>query len=169
MGTLAIDLAGNFDVGIAVWAGIVGAAAMLVVIYGGLAMGMTRMDLLRTLGTMIAPHASTSTIFAVGALVHAMMGAAFGLAHAGIITGLDPSTSGAATGLGLLIGLVHGLAVTLVLPTMLTMAHPLVRHGDVARPGAMLTGFGTMTPMGVVAAHGMFGLVAAAIYAGAAG
>ena len=33
----------------------------------------------------------------------------------------------------------------------------------------MLTGFGTMTPMGVVAAHGVFGLVAAAIYAGAAG
>ena len=33
----------------------------------------------------------------------------------------------------------------------------------------MLTAFGTMTPMGVVAAHGVFGLVAAAIYAGAAG
>jgi hypothetical protein len=68
METLALDLAGNFDAGIAVWAGIVGAAAILVVIYGGMAIGMTRMDLLRTLGTMVAPHASTSTIYAVGAL-----------------------------------------------------------------------------------------------------
>jgi len=169
METLALDLAGNFDAGIAVWAGIVGAAAMLVVIYGGMAIGMTRMDLLRTLGTMVAPHASTSTIYAVGALVHAMMAAAFGLVHAGLMTGFDPSTRGSAAGLGLVIGLVHGVAVTLILPAMLTMAHPLVRHGDIARPGTMLTGFGTMTPMGVVAAHGVFGLVAAAIYAGAAG
>lgn len=37
MKTLALDLTGNFDAGIAVWAGLVGAAAMLVVIYGGLA------------------------------------------------------------------------------------------------------------------------------------
>ena len=97
-----------------------------------------------------------------------MMAAAFGLVHAGLMTGFDPSTRGSAAGLGLVIGLVHGVAVTLILPAMLTMAHPLVRHGDIARPGTMLTGFGTMTPMGVVAAHGVFGLVAPAIYAGAA-
>ena len=55
-----------------------------------------------------------------------MMAAAFGLVHAGLITGFDPSTRGAAAGLGLVIGLVHGVAVTLILPAMLTVAHPLV-------------------------------------------
>ncbi len=47
---LAIDLAGNFSLGNAVVAGLVGGIAMLVVMSGGRAMGMTRMDLLKTLG-----------------------------------------------------------------------------------------------------------------------
>ena len=52
---------------------------------------------------------------------------------------------------------------------MLTMAHPLVRDGDLEQPGIMLTGFGSATPMGVMTAHGAFVLVAAAIYPGAVG
>jgi len=169
VGTLALELSGNFDVAVGIWSGIVGAVAMLVVIYGGRAMGMTRMDLLRTLGTMVSPHGSTTSVYAIGAMMHLMTGAAFGLAHAGVITALDPSSTGAAVGLGLVVGLVHGLVVTAAMPMMLTMAHPLVRDGEIERPGVMLTGFGSATPMGVMMAHGVFGLVAAAVYAGAVG
>ena len=39
--TLALSLAGNFEAGTAIWAGIVGAVAMLAVIYMGMASGMT--------------------------------------------------------------------------------------------------------------------------------
>ncbi len=169
MGTLALELSGNFDPGAAILAGIVGAIAMLGIIYGGRAMGMTRMDLLRTLGTMVAPRASSTTTYAIGTMMHLMMGAAFGLVHAGILTGLDPSTDAGATALGLVIGLVHGLIVTMAMPMMLTMAHPLVRNGEIEPPGVMLTGFGSMTPAGVTMAHAVFGLVAGAIYVGAVG
>ena len=54
---LALDLNNNFSAGSAVVAGLVGAVAMLMVIYGGRAAGMTSMDLLRTLGTMVARRA----------------------------------------------------------------------------------------------------------------
>ena len=55
---LALDLNNNFSAGSAVVAGLVGAVAMLMVIYGGGAAGMTSMDLLRTLGTMVAPKST---------------------------------------------------------------------------------------------------------------
>jgi len=48
---------------------------------------------------------------------------------------------------------------------MLEMAHQLVRVGEVERPGALMTGFGSMTPMGSLAAHVVFGLVTGSIYA----
>lgn len=166
---LALSLSGNYDVGAAVLAGLVGAVVMLMVIYGGRATGMTTMDLLRTLGTMVAPDAATRTAYGIGLMMHLMMGAAFGLVHAGILTAFDPTTNGAATIFGLVIGLVHGLVITMVLPMMLAMSHPLVRRGDIAQPGIALTGFGGMTPLGVTMAHGVFGLVAGAIYVGIVG
>lgn len=166
---VALALSGNYDPGAAVLGGVVGAVAMLAVIYGGKAMGMTTMDLLRTLGTMVAPDASKQTAYGIGLMMHLMIGAAFGLVHAGILTALDPTSNGGATVIGLMIGVVHGLVVTMALPMMLTMAHPLVRRGDVERPGVALSGFGAMTPVGVTMAHAMFGLVAGAIYVGAVG
>jgi hypothetical protein len=166
---IALSLSGNYDPGAAVLGGLVGAVAMLAVIYGGRAMGMTTMDLLRTLGTMVAPDASKQTAYGLGLMMHLMMGALFGLVHAGVLTAFDPTANGDATILGLVIGLVHGLIVTIALPMMLTMAHPLVHRGDIAQPGVALTGFGAMTPVGVTMAHGVFGLVAGAVYIGIVG
>ncbi len=62
---MALELAGNYSAGGAIVAGIVGAVAMLVVIYGGRAMGMTRMDLLRTLATMVNPKAQGAVAYGI--------------------------------------------------------------------------------------------------------
>ncbi|MFQ5557597.1 MAG: hypothetical protein ACE5GB_08850 [Acidimicrobiales bacterium] len=167
--TIATDLAGNYSAGWAILAGIIGAMAMLVVIYGGRAMGMTSMDLLRTLGTMVQPRGSTNLVYGIGLMMHAMMGAAFGLVHAGLLHAFDPSSGGAGAGLGILIGAVHGVIVTGGMPTMLTMGHPLVKDGTVSAPGPAMTGFGKMTPMGMVLAHVVYGLVTGAIYVAAVG
>lgn len=161
----ALELAGNYSAGNAIVAGIVGALVMLVVMYGGRAMGMTSMDLLKTLGTMVNPKAADTVAYGIGMMMHLMMGAAFGLVHAGILHAFGPSSSGGATGLGLLIGLVHGVVVTAAMPTMLTMAHPLVKSGSMTAPGSLLRGFGNRTPMGVIMAHVVFGLVTGAVYA----
>lgn len=166
---IATELAGNYSVGWALLAGVIGAMAMLPVIYGGLAMGMTKMDLLRTLGSMVQPKGSDAIIYGVGLMMHAMMGAAFGLVHAGLLHAFDPSSVGAATGLGILIGAVHGVIVTGAMPVMLTMGHPLVKDGTITAPGPAMTGFGKMTPMGLIVAHVAYGLVTGAIYVAAVG
>ncbi len=165
----ATQLAGNYSVGWALLAGAIGAMAMLPVIYGGRAMGMTTMDLLRTLGSMMQPKGSDAVVYGIGLMVHLMMGAAFGLVHAGLLHAFDPSSSGAAVGLGILIGAVHGIIVTVMMPMMLTMGHPLVKDGTIADPGTAMMGFGKMTPMGMVVGHVVYGLVLGAIYVGAVG
>ncbi len=165
--TLASTLAGQYSPGWAVFAGAIGALAMLVVIYGGRAMGMTRMDLLRTLGTMVLPKGSTSTVYGVGLMIHLMMGAGLALIHTGLLHAFDPTSTAAAAGLGILIGAVHGTMVTAAMPVMLRMGHPLVKDGTIDDPGPAMTGFGKMTPVGMVMAHVVYGLVVGAIYAGA--
>ncbi len=162
----ATSLGGNFQAGAAILAGLIGGIAFLVVVYMGLGIGMTRMDLLRMLGTMMAPKSSSAGAYVLGFVIHMMLSAAFGLAHAGILTALDVATVGSAAAWDLLIGAVHGAAVLIALPIMLDMAHPLVRRGELERPGVALMGFGTMTPVGSLMAHVVFGLVTGAIYAG---
>jgi len=166
---LLAALAGNFALSSAVLAGIAGGIAMLVVIYGGRAMGMTRMDLLKMLGTMMMPKAPDTTAYGVGLMMHLMMSAAFGLVHAGILHGVGVDGSGAAIGIGLAIGVVHGAMVTVALPVMVDALHPLVRSGEMASPGPLMRGYGPMTPAGVVMAHVAFGLVTGLVYYGAVG
>jgi hypothetical protein len=162
--TLAVNLAGNFEIGPAVVAGLVGALAVLIVIYAGKAMGMTTMDLLKTLGTMVVPKAATNVVYAVGLMMHLMMGAVFGVIHAGLLHAVAPTTDAAAVGFGALFGGLHGALVVAMMPTMLTMMHPLVRSGDMAKPGVAMTGMGKMTPMGMLMGHIVFGVVTGSIY-----
>ncbi len=162
----ALDLTGQFSAGGAIVAGIVGALVMLVVMYGGKAMGMTSMDLLKTLGTMMLPKASDGVAYGVGMMMHLMMGAAFGVIHAGVLHAFGPSSNAAATWISIGIGVVHGMMVLVAMPMMLNMAHPLVKDGTMDKPGTALMNFGTMTPMGVTMGHVVFALVAGALYVG---
>jgi hypothetical protein len=162
----AASLGGNYAAGAAIVAGLIGGLAFLAVVYMGLGSGMTRMDFLRMLGSMMAPKASRGVTYGLGLAIHLMASAVFGLAYAVILTAIDVDSVGAAAGWAALIGAVHGVGVLIALPMMLTMAHPLVRSGDLERPGALMTGLGSMTPVGSLAAHVVFGLVAGSIYAG---
>ncbi len=74
---------------------------MLAVIYGGRAMGMTSMDLLHTLGSMVSPNAAKGVTYGIGLMMHLMMGAIFGLIEAGLLHAADPSSEGAAAMTGL--------------------------------------------------------------------
>jgi hypothetical protein len=158
-------LAGNYQAGTAILAGVIGGIAFLLVVYMGLGVGMTRMDFLHLLGSMFAPRASKGTAYLIGLVVHLMMSAAFGLIHAGLLTAIGVTSVGSAAAWDLLIGAVHGIGVLVILPAMLTMAHPLVRSGDLERPGVAMVGYGQMTPMGSLAAHIVFGVVTGALYA----
>lgn len=167
MPVLAQTLAGEFS---AVWAivgGLVAGLAFLMVVYGGLAMGMTRMNFLRILGTMMTPRASGGAAYTLGFVIHMMLSAVFGLVHAGLLHAIGVTSVGEAVLWDLGIGLVHGLAIVAMMPPMLTMMHPLVKNGEIESPGVAMVGFGSMTPVGSIMAHVVYGLVAGAIYAAA--
>lgn len=161
----AASPAEHFQAGSAVVAGLVGGLAFLVVVTMGLASGMTRMNFLYILGSMLAPKAPRSTVYALGSAVHAAASAVFGLVYAGILHAIGVTSVGRAAAWGLLIGGVQGLLVLMVLPMGLGLMHPLVRRGELERPRAALTGFGVMTPAGSLLAHLAFGVVTGALYA----
>jgi len=166
---LALSLANNFDAPVAALAGIVGALAMLMVIYGGRAMGMTSMDLLRTLGTMAMPNGEKNVVYGIGLMMHLMMGAVLGVVHAGLLHAVGPTSEGGAVGWGILFGLGHGAMVAVMMPVMLTKVHPLVHSGELPDPGFAMTGMGKMTPAGITMSHIVFAVVAGLIYTSTVG
>lgn len=167
MATIGVQtLAGNFDVAAAVFGGLLGGVAFLMVVYMGLGVGMTRMNFLYILGTMMAPRAEERIAYTIGLAAHMMASAAFGIVHAGLLHTIGVSSVGEAAGWDLLIGAAHGMVILALMPMMLNTMHVLVRRGQIAHPGVALMGFGTMTPMGSLMAHVVFGLVTGAVYAG---
>ena len=166
--TFGVVFAGNFDFGPAVLAGLVGGLAMLAVVYMGRTMGMTRMDLLKTLGTMM-PGVSGTMAYVVGLMAHLAMSAAFGLAHVGLLHAFAVTSTGDALLWGVAIGVAHGAVILVAMPIVLDMMHPLVRSGEMVKPGKLMRGFGSMTPMGMLAAHIVFGIITGAVYAGIIG
>jgi hypothetical protein len=163
----AATLAGHFAPGWGIVGGLAGGLAFLMVVYMGFAIGMTRMNFLEVLGTMVAPRGSRTTVYGIGLTVHLMMSAAFGLLHSGLLHAIGVTSVGQAAGWDLLIGAGHGVVILAALPTILTLVHPLVRKDAMDRPGVALTGFGSGTPMGSLMAHAAFGVVTGAIYAAA--
>jgi hypothetical protein len=160
-------LAGHFTAGWALAGGLAGGLAFLMVVYMGLALGMTRMNFLEVLGTMFAPSGSKTAVYSIGLAIHLMMSVAFGLAHAGLLHAIGATTVGQAAGWDLLIGAGHGIVTLAVLPMALSFMHPLVRKHAMDSPRVALTGFGNGTPIGSIMAHVAFGLVTGAIYAAA--
>lgn len=154
-----------FSPGYALLGGIVGGLAFLMVVVGGYASGMTRMNFLQILGTMASPRISRRNAYALGFVMHTMLAAGFGLAHGAIIEAIGVTTVAAGAGWGVALGAIHGAVILVALPMILTLMHPLVRKGEIERPGLALTGFGPMTPMGSLMAHVAFGVVVGSIYA----
>jgi hypothetical protein len=162
-----ISLAGHYSAGWAITAGLAGGIAFLTVVYMGRAIGMTRMNFLEMLGTMVAPNGSKTAVYGIGLMAHLMMSAVFGLAHAGILHAIGVTSVGQAAEWDLLIGGVHGILILAMLPMVLTLMHPLVRKHAMEQPGVAMTGFGKGTPIGSLMAHLVFGVVTGAIYAAA--
>lgn len=155
----------TFDPTAAAGAGVLGGLALLAVMTMGRRVGMTRMNLLDLLGTMMAPTASPTRAKAIGLGAHLMASAGFGLAHAAVLQTIGVTSVGGAIGWDAALGMAHGLMVLIALPVMVTAMHPLVRAGEVERPGIALTGYGPATPVGSIMAHIAFGLITGGVYA----
>ena len=132
----------------AIIAGLVGTAVMTLLMMIAPKMGMPKMDIMGMLGSMFTENETSAR--AIGAVVHFMMGAIFGIIYA-LLWGLG---IGQITVLwGIIFGIVHAIIVIVVMPMMMRM-HP--------RPPEMAGG--PMVSIGQLMGHAVFGIVVALVY-----
>lgn len=171
----------EFYLGAALVAGFAGNVALSLVMAAARAAGVTAMPgMPMLLGSMMA--ARRKLIRPIGLLLHfVVLGAVvFGLIYAALFTAFDS----AAWWVGALIGLVHGVLVGAVVLPVVAAVHPRMRRQpamahagareavvqrpdgtvEVAAPGFMGRCYGAMTPIGIVIAHVVYGIVAAVVY-----
>lgn len=144
--------------GAIVW-GVVATAVFTVFSMMGKAMGMTRMDLLDLLGSTVARPGSTASKM-TGLTVHHVNGAILAVAWA-YGTALFGWPANWAT------GLVWGAVLTVLALLMMTTigtVHPAMRRGAEPDPGPAATNFGSMTPLGSLLGHLVYGLVLGLTY-----
>lgn len=157
----------EFEVWKAILAGLVGTGAMTAVMVMGSMMGM-KMDMPMTLGTMFLPKGNAA--WALGLMVHLMMGAAFFIIYAALFNAFDIE-SGIASWAALF-GVVHGSIAGMAFG-MMPVLHPRMARSTsggqtpgetVPAPGFMGMKMGLMGPMAILLVHALYGFVGGLIY-----
>ena len=151
----------SFDGGAAIGAGLIAGTAMSMLLYMGIAMmpKQMKMNLFLMLGTMF--FRDRPMAYVAGAMMHAMMSIIFALVHVAFFTAFDLDTSLAAW--GIVFGVIHWMVSGMGLGMMPTM-HPLIRRGEMAAPGAFALSYPSMTAMGFLMLHVVFGVLVGASY-----
>jgi hypothetical protein len=141
----------------AIVAGLVGTAAISMLMALGPRMGMPKMAIWEMLGSMFDPQGNNT----LGWIAHFMIGVIFALVYAALwAAGL-----GAPTLLwGVLFGAVHFLIVGVMMGAM-PMLHAGIKAGQVQAPGVLMLNNGVMGLMGGLIGHIIYGLVVASVYA----
>jgi hypothetical protein len=154
----------NFE-SILLW-GFVATIVLTVILQGGQSLGLSRMSLPFMLGTMFT--ASRDRAAMVGFLVHLVAGWLFATIYALAFESWHQAT----WWLGAGIGLVHGLAVLLVLTPVLPGFHPRMateQRGpeptrELEPPGFLALNYGRGTPLLTLLAHLVYGAIIGAFY-----
>ena len=144
--------------GAIVW-GVVATAVFTLFSMMGTAMGMTRMDLLDLLGSVVARPGSAASR-ALGAVMHHANGALLAIAWAFGVALVDLPANWAT-------GLLWGAILTplaLLMMSTIGSVHPAIRRGEQQDPGPAALRFGAMTPMGSLMGHLVYGLVLGLTY-----
>jgi uncharacterized membrane protein YagU involved in acid resistance len=150
-----------------VW-GFAGTVVLTSVLVGSQALGLTRMNIPYMLGTMFTPDRDRAK--AIGVLIHVINGWIFSLVYVAAFH----VWGGSAWWKGALIGLVHASFVLTAAMAALPGMHPRMA-GDtygptVVRqlepPGFLALHYGRSTPISIVVAHVVFGIVLGVFYRG---
>ena len=147
--------------------GFVGTVVLTALMSGSQGLGLTRMSLPYLLGTMFTPSRDRAKL--VGILVHFVNGWIFSLVYIAAFHAWGTSS----WWLGALIGLVHASFVLTMGMSLLPGLHPRMANEQygptVVRqlepPGFMALHYGLRTPVSVVLAHAVFGVILGAFYA----
>ena len=132
----------------AIIAGSTGRMAMLLLIYGGPIIGLPRIDVVSTLGSLAAPNKQDAVT--LGGAMHFTMGILFAIIYAALWSvGIGSPT----WWWGLIFGVIHGILVILLL---------LVVMRKFPQQPELLNGLPMM--VAVMLNHMVFGLVVAIVY-----
>ena len=129
-------------------------------------LGLTRMSIPYLLGTMFTPDRDRAKVF--GFLFHLGNGMAFSLLYVAVFESLHA----AGWWRGALIGLVQAAFVLTVVTTILPSVHPRMASEQqgpstvrqLEPPGFLALHYGARTPIGVVLAHLVFGVILGVFY-----
>lgn len=146
--------------------GFVATIVLTAIMQGGQSLGLSRMSLPFMLGTMFT--ASRDRAAMVGFLVHLVAGWLFGFLYALAFESWQRAT----WWLGAGIGLVHGLAVLVVLTPVLPGFHRRMateQRGpeptrELEPPGFLALNYGRRTPLLTLLAHLVYGAIIGAFY-----
>ena len=141
------------DVAAALWAGIIGAIAAALVYLGFMALGWTRLDLLRFEGGLLMRE-RTGMVYVYGGVLQVAAGCLLALLYRAVFQQLSAATF---VGWGALLGLAQGVLALLALP-LLGLVNRNVRAGDEPRPGFAGFAYGPLTPVALLVASVVFGL-----------
>lgn len=143
-----------------------GTVVLSTILAAGQGMGLTRMSIPLLLGTMVAPDRKRANV--AGFAAHFVNGWLFALLYAATFESWGRAT----WWLGASLGLVHGLAVLVMLMPLLPSLHPRMAaedHGpeptpQLEPPGFLALHYGRGTPLVTLLAHAVYGGILGAFY-----
>lgn len=149
----------------ALW-GFVGTIVLTISMVGAQGLGLTRMSVPYLLGTMFTPDRDRAQV--VGMLVHLVNGLAFSLLYVAAFHAWGE----ASWWRGALVGAVHALFVLVAGLPLLPGMHPRMAREEeepdrtplLEPPGFLGLNYGARTPLFVLAAHVLFGIVLGTFY-----
>lgn len=167
----------NFEPGWAILAGLIGGAAMAMILYAGILMmpRQMKMNVFMLLGSMMLP-VGPAALF-VGGMMHAGLSVVFGLAHGAVFSAAGIGSAYAAW--GLLFGLVHW-AIAGTMLGLMPLMHLRIRYEGrrlvaaaagnphpeqlLDPPGFFALNYPPLTAVGFLMLHLVFGVVVGALY-----
>lgn len=132
-------------------AGMVGAASMSVVMGAIHASGYANADMIRALGSLVTRRSEGS--FATGLGIHLLSGMLFAIPYTAILGAFPAMSLLMSTGLGGVMGLMHGLVMSLALLSVVSRRHPLERFREA----------GVEVAIAHIAGHVAYGLAVGAL------
>jgi hypothetical protein len=146
--------------------GFVATIVLTTIMAGSQSLGLTRMNIPYLLGTMFTANRDRAKVLGVG--IHLVMGWLFALLYAAAFHAWGVATWWH----GAVIGLVHSTFLLVVGMPVLPGIHPRMaseQHGptptrQLEPPGLLALHYGVRTPISVVLAHLIYGMILGAFY-----
>ena len=140
-------------------AGMVGGAAMSVVMWMGRSMMGMDVNLSMMLGTMFV-QSPGSTAWVIGFIMHLMISGLIALIYA---WGFEHVTHGAGWLVGVGFSLIHSIGTGLFMG-MMPVVHPMIKSGQMPAPGIFMANKGAMYVVMLFVLHAIYGAIVGGMY-----